>query len=237
MEIESVLTLGYAKRDGIYYFSEVPGDMVPVHGKKRTFWGKANHDFFADAFSKIKSGVVADVGAGPSYFDDILSRFDTIPVDLYPYKGVKVVADFNERLPFKDETLDAILLSNVLEHIAEPAILISECHRVLKDGGVLIGAVPFMHPLHQTPYDFYRYTSYALTHLFRRFDEVNIETVADYYQLYKTASGRFFNKVANNIPVRIVWFLIRILLRVARPFVADIKNIEEPIGYHFSCRK
>lgn len=237
MEIESVLTPGYAKREGIYYFSEVPGDMIPVHGKKRTFFGKANRAFFADAFSKITGGVVADIGAGPSYFDDILSRFTAIPVDLFPYKGIKVIADFNKNLPFKNESLDAILLSNVLEHIAEPAILISECRRVLKKGGVLVGAVPFMLPLHQTPYDFYRFTEFALVYQFRNFSETSVVPVAEYYQLYKAASGRFFNSAATTLPMRVVWFLMRILLSVTGFFSRDLQNRDEPIGYHFLCKK
>ncbi len=224
-------------KDGVYYFSAVPADMVPVYGKKRTFWGGKNREFFKNAFSTLTSGTVADIGAGPSYFNDILSHCTVIAVDLFPYKGVQVVADFNTGLPFTDESLDALLLSNVLEHIAEPAVLIAECRRVLKKGGVLVGAVPFMHPVHQAPYDFYRYTEHGLVHQFREYAEVTIEPVGQYYQLYKTTSERFFSKAATTLPVRAAWFVIRTTLWLIAPLLRRIESPEEPMGYHFVCKK
>ncbi len=72
-------------------------------------------------------------------------------------------ADLNEPLPIEDNRFDTILLSDVLEHIAEPWALWREMHRVLKPSGKIIISVPFMYWLHETPYDYYRYTEHALT--------------------------------------------------------------------------
>lgn len=45
------------------------------------------------------------------------------------------------RLPFDDESFDAVVFAHVLEHIAEPVATLSEMVRVLKPGAPLIGSV------------------------------------------------------------------------------------------------
>lgn len=47
-----------------------------------------------------------------------------------------------EALPFPDHTFDAILLLDVLEHVAREEPVLAEVHRVLRLGGVLILSVP-----------------------------------------------------------------------------------------------
>ncbi len=75
--------------------------------------------------------------------------------------------NLNERLPFRNQQFDTILLSDVLEHIAEPGKLWLEMARILKPGGKLILNVPFYYKIHEMPHDYYRYTEFAL----RRFAE------------------------------------------------------------------
>lgn len=75
--------------------------------------------------------------------------------------------DLTGRLPFHDDEFDTILLSDVLEHIPEPERLWAEMARILRPGGVLLLNVPFYFRVHEEPYDFYRYTEFAL----RRFAE------------------------------------------------------------------
>jgi SAM-dependent methyltransferase len=70
--------------------------------------------------------------------------------------------DLNRPLPFGDAEFETVLLTDVLEHIAEPARLLGEIARVMKPGGKLVASVPFLYPLHEEPYDYYRYTSHKL---------------------------------------------------------------------------
>lgn len=76
--------------------------------------------------------------------------------------------DLNERLPFNENEFDTIILSDVLEHVAEPEHLWREMSRILKPKGKLLANVPFYYWLHERPYDYYRYTEYAL----RRFAQL-----------------------------------------------------------------
>lgn len=45
-------------------------------------------------------------------------------------------------LPFEDESFDAAVLAEVLEHIEDDQLALSEVHRVLRPGGVLALSVP-----------------------------------------------------------------------------------------------
>ena len=47
-----------------------------------------------------------------------------------------------ENLPFPDERFDAILSFDVFEHVQDVAATLAECHRVLKQGGLLLVVFP-----------------------------------------------------------------------------------------------
>jgi len=50
--------------------------------------------------------------------------------------------DITGRLPFEPEAIDQITILAVLEHIANPQDVLSECHRVLTSGGRIIITTP-----------------------------------------------------------------------------------------------
>jgi len=75
--------------------------------------------------------------------------------------------DLNAAMPYADETFDTIILSDVLEHLPEPARCWTEIGRLLAPGGKMLLNVPFYYQVHEAPFDFYRYTEFAL----RRFAE------------------------------------------------------------------
>lgn len=65
-------------------------------------------------------------------------------------------------LPFRDASVEQVLATEVLEHCPDPQRVLDEISRVLCPGGRVVITVPFLWPLHETPYDEHRYTSYAL---------------------------------------------------------------------------
>lgn len=76
---------------------------------------------------------------------------------------VDVVSDLAQPLPFDDAAFDTIILSDVWEHVPDPALVWHEMTRVLTPGGHIVMNVPFFYWLHAHPHDFYRYTSFALS--------------------------------------------------------------------------
>jgi SAM-dependent methyltransferase len=86
---------------------------------------------------------------------------------LHKNQHLDIEHDLTQPLPFPENSFDTILLSDVLEHLPEPARLWDEVARVLAPGGKIIMNVPFYYWLHEAPHDYFRYTKYAL----QRFSE------------------------------------------------------------------
>jgi SAM-dependent methyltransferase len=66
-----------------------------------------------------------------------------------------------------DASFDAVMCNQVLEHVVDPALTLSEIRRVLKPGGILLLSVPFIYCEHGMPYDFRRFTAGGLEALLR----------------------------------------------------------------------
>ncbi|HET6373978.1 MAG TPA: class I SAM-dependent methyltransferase [Candidatus Polarisedimenticolia bacterium] len=56
--------------------------------------------------------------------------------------GLDVFCGPLERAAFRDGEFDVVTAIHVLEHIPDPNVLLAEVHRILSEGGVLIGVVP-----------------------------------------------------------------------------------------------
>jgi len=117
------------------------------------------------------SGLVLDVGCGEKPYRPLLlsapSRGSAyVGVDLpgNPYSTPDLVWD-GATLPNADASVDSVLLTEVLEHCADPASVLCEVFRVLRPGGFLFLTVPFIWPLHALPHDEFRYTPFSLERL------------------------------------------------------------------------
>jgi SAM-dependent methyltransferase len=87
------------------------------------------------------------------------------------------VMGVGEHLPFRDHSFDAVFSLAVLEHVRDPFACAREIARVLKPGGVLYAAVPFLQPFHGYPDHYYNMTSHGLRNLFAqhlRIDELGV---------------------------------------------------------------
>lgn len=68
--------------------------------------------------------------------------FDEEAVKNARSKGLDVRHGQLSAQEFADESFDAVVMSHVIEHVASPGILLGECRRVLKKGGVLVALTP-----------------------------------------------------------------------------------------------
>jgi SAM-dependent methyltransferase len=111
------------------------------------------------------------IGSG---LDDLYNDDDVVLIgsDIYASPHTDVVAD-GHSLPFRDETMDAICIQAVLEHVLSPMQVVGEIHRVLKPGGIVYADSPFMQQVHEGAYDFTRFTMSGHRWLFRHFSQID----------------------------------------------------------------
>ncbi len=123
---------------------------------------------YQEYLGKYASGRLLDLGCGKVPLYGAYKGFitDNTCVDwgnsLHSNPFLDHQCDLTQQLPFSDGEYNTVILSDVLEHIPEPGHLMGEIARVLAPGGTLVMNVPFMYWLHEEPYDFHRYTSFAL---------------------------------------------------------------------------
>lgn len=61
-------------------------------------------------------------------------------------------------VPAPDGAFDAVLSTQVLEHVVDPALYLRECHRVLRPGGRLLLSTHGIFVYHPDPIDYWRWT-------------------------------------------------------------------------------
>ena len=128
------------------------------------------HRFLTRAGQEVRPGqLVLDAGSGRAPYRDLFThaRYETadfLAVKGKTYTEQDYVCDLAD-IPVEDARFDHVLLTQVLEHIPEPRLVLAELHRVLKPGGTLWLTAPLFYAEHEKPYDFYRYTQFGLRHL------------------------------------------------------------------------
>jgi len=92
-------------------------------------------------------------------FDIEQYELRVVYADLSITKRPDVQADA-AHVPFEDSCFDAVICSELLEHVPDPPSVLREGHRVLEAGGILLMCVPFLSRIHGDPYDYGRYTDH-----------------------------------------------------------------------------
>jgi len=109
--------------------------------------------------------IILNLGSGTR-----IIRKDVINVDFYPFMNVDIVADIG-KLPFADNSIDAVICESVLEHVKDPLAIVSEIKRVLKPGGLVYVTAPFIAGFHSSPNDYYRWSKEGMKELMKDFKE------------------------------------------------------------------
>jgi SAM-dependent methyltransferase len=125
---------------------------------------------------------VLNIGAGGEIEDEITRagvRVRSIDVD--PRRNPDIVASLEHLTPIADGSTDAVFAMEVLEHVRNPVLAVSELYRILRPGGVLVGSTPFLLGIHDHPYDFFRFTFHGLRSLFRHFEQVTLRERNGYF--------------------------------------------------------
>lgn len=204
------------------------------------------------------SGAVLDVGAGQSPWRGWLSNDAT-------YQGIDIAnaTDFGMQpkvkdviyysganMPFVDNSYDAVLCIEVLEHTQDPRLLLSEVIRVMKEDAILLLTVPWSARRHHIPHDYQRFTCEGLALLLEQAGFISIEIFERGNDIAVIANKLTVLSMRLVVPERawqslVTWPLALICGTLASIFIAFVHfclacgwgSKEDPLGYFVRARK
>lgn len=167
-------------------------DLVPQGVRERLdLHARAVLRFVRDTAASLpRDARVLDAGAGESPYRSLLAHVRYVALDDrrgdagWDYGRLDVVGDLR-RMPLRDESFDAVLCTETLEHLTDPQDVLREVARVLRPGGRLHMTAPLSFREHQEPHDYFRYTRHGLRLLLERagLSVVRIDPEGGYFRL------------------------------------------------------
>lgn len=87
---------------------------------------------------------ILDMPAGNALLADHLRQngFQVVCADINKERPDYIYTNMEQRLPFADDSFDAVTCLEGIEHVIDPCVLVGELARVLKPGGTLIISMP-----------------------------------------------------------------------------------------------
>jgi SAM-dependent methyltransferase len=149
-----------------------------------------------------KDSVVLDFGCGEKpyypFFKDVVREYIGIDIDNSPEKNenMNLTIKQGEALPFQDEYFDAIVSTQVFEHIEDLYFYAKELRRVLKPGGIVFISAAYAWDFHPYPNDYWRITEDGYNSLFKEFSEIkfsrdtnSLQTIIQSFNLVMARKG------------------------------------------------
>jgi SAM-dependent methyltransferase len=228
-ELRSAQSFGSVPNPGIHRWSI---DRLP--GWLRSLWNPPNRAAARNvelllSLMPRRSPLVLVIGGGTmgngvdAIYDDRRTR--VVGFDIYSSPLTQFIADAHQ-IPVATDSVDAVLIQAVLEHVLDPGQVVREIHRVLRPGGLVYAETPFLQHVHAGPYDFVRYTNSGHRYLFRAFEEIAAGPVAGpgtqlLWSVDHIVRGLLRSELAGKL-ARGVFFWLRYLDRVvSTPFAID----------------
>ena len=167
---------------------------------------KTRVDWLQRTLGQLPAGLrMLDAGAGEQQFKKFCGHLNYVSQDFaqydpqqvpqglqmprWDYGKLDIVSDITA-IPQPDQSFDAIMCIEVLEHLPEPVQALHEFTRLLRPRGHLILTAPFCSLTHFAPYHF-------ATGFSRYFYEHHLQ--ADYEILEMTPNGNFFEFLAQEL--------------------------------------
>ncbi len=169
---------------------------------------------------------ILDIGGGfklqkgLTQYKQLFERSIYCVLDINDVYKPDIVGDVQDMHMIDDESVDAVILKAVLEHVQDPNKAVHEVYRILKPGGTCLVYAPFLYSYHArkgTYNDYYRYTLDGLKWLFRDFSKLE----------YVPVRGRL-ETIIYLFPIK---FIRKHLSPLTRPFDRLFRTEYQSSGY------
>jgi 2-polyprenyl-3-methyl-5-hydroxy-6-metoxy-1,4-benzoquinol methylase len=203
---------------------------------------------------------ILDAGAGEQQFKKFCSHLNYVSQDFAQYTGqgdnkalqtgswnvskLDIISDITN-IPEPDSSFDAILCTEVLEHLPNPVLAVREFSRLLHSNGFLILTAPFCSLTHFSPYHFYtgfnRY--FYETHLRdNNLKIIDLQTNGNFFE-YLAQEVHRIPSIASQYTNQKINLLdrigLKIILKMLQKFSSEDSNSHELLnfGYHILAQK
>jgi SAM-dependent methyltransferase len=199
-------------------------------------------------------GNVLDIGCGQSPYKFLLDPgatkyfgIDIIEAKEFGYDNPDITSFDGKNIPFEDNMFDAVICTEVLEHVQDYQCLIDEIYRTSKKNADILVTIPWSARYHYIPHDYFRYTPSSLRTMFSRFSEVEIKPRGnDIAVIGSKLIVLFFRGFFPDRPWKIIFlplFLLFSPLLILAVLVAHLAIIfgmgseDDPLGYTIVLKK
>lgn len=199
-------------------------------------------------------GNVLDIGCGQSPYKFLLDSaktkyfgIDIIEANSFGYNNPDITSFDGKNIPFADGTFDAVICTEVLEHVQDYQYLINEIYRTSKSNADVIVTIPWSARYHYIPYDYFRYTPSSLKTMFSSFTKVEIKPRgSDFSVISSKLIVLFFRGLFPKkkwhillIPILLIFSPI-LIIAIVNAHLAIIFNLgsqDDPLGYTILLKK
>jgi SAM-dependent methyltransferase len=242
----------YAQEIGV---PETTSELVNYNATNRDNW-------VAGIAQQLPAGTrLLDVGAGPARYRSLFTHCQYMTQDFNQYMGTTTgvlkedwsytQTDFISdaaSIPIAARSYDAVLCTEVLEHVPNPVQVLSEIGRILCPGGYAFISAPLGSGLHQQPYHFY---GGFTPHFYRRFlpeaglQVISIQPNGLFFRLFLQEMRRALSILQQHRHYP-VWHPVRWIIHIAASYTVArwLTQLDEEIpvdeftaGYHVIASK